>query len=248
MAEADIKITWMHNRTSLLRLIRRREFLAFAQRRPFIVALSQHHKRQIPVLLPRAALDVLPHGLGESFRAITQAVTPPSPRVIFLSQPYRGLSFLLKMWPDVKASVPSAELHIFAPKAEQLSQLAGRKIPGVFVRGAVAQPALAAELRQARLVAIPGHADETFCLAAVEATACGVPVVTFGTGALAERVRHGATGFIVKTERDYYEHTRRLLTDDALWSAMHALCLSDMSAQPWSHRAAEWEARFFPGD
>ena len=34
-------------------------------------------------------------------------------RVIYTSSYDRGLEHLLKMWPDVKKSVPDAELHIF---------------------------------------------------------------------------------------------------------------------------------------
>ena len=39
--------------------------------------------------------------------------------------------------------------------------------------------------------------DETFCLNAIEANSCGLPVLTFGKTALNEIVRHNHNGFVV---------------------------------------------------
>jgi glycosyltransferase involved in cell wall biosynthesis len=52
----------------------------------------------------------------------------------------------------------------------------------------------------ARAVLVPSSVAETSSLVAMEALACGTPVITFGAGALAEIVEHGCTGFIVADE------------------------------------------------
>ncbi len=52
-------------------------------------------------------------------------------------------------------------------------------------------------LAAARCVLIPSLAPETSSLVAMEAIACGTPVIAFRTGALPEIVSHGETGFIV---------------------------------------------------
>lgn len=49
----------------------------------------------------------------------------------------------------------------------------------------------------ARCVLIPSLAAETSSLVAMEAAACGTPVIAFRAGALRETVRDGVTGFVV---------------------------------------------------
>lgn len=64
--------------------------------------------------------------------------------------------------------------------------------------GPVAGEAKRRLLAEARCVLIPSTAPETSSLVAMEALACGTPVIAYRSGALPEVVAHGATGFIVE--------------------------------------------------
>jgi glycosyltransferase involved in cell wall biosynthesis len=63
-------------------------------------------------------------------------------------------------------------------------------------------------LSRARCLVISSGVAETSSLVAMEALACGTPVVTFGCGALPEVIEHGETGFIVDNVKEMAEAIR----------------------------------------
>jgi glycosyltransferase involved in cell wall biosynthesis len=64
-------------------------------------------------------------------------------------------------------------------------------------------------LARARCLLLPSLAPETSSLAAMEALACGTPVVAYPSGALPEIVQHGVTGFIVRTPQEMADAIQR---------------------------------------
>jgi len=63
-------------------------------------------------------------------------------------------------------------------------------------------------LNQARCLLVPSLVAETSSLVSMEALACGTPVIAFPSGALAEIVEHGRTGFLVRDEAEMAEAIR----------------------------------------
>jgi glycosyltransferase involved in cell wall biosynthesis len=235
-------IFWLHNPLRSWRQIRRGNVGPLIRTRPHFVLLGDYHNAQVPRWFPSSGRTIIHHGVHEDFFRRATAAAPPPARVLFTSQPYRGLDWVLGLWPEIKRQLPGASLDIFAPKAHQAEANAKKAaLDGVCFRESIARPDLVKELANARAQLIPGHRDETYCLAAAEATAAGVPIVTLGTGSLSERVREGKTGFIVRSSEAFVARTVSLLSDDALWSAMNRACLADASLTGWDTRAEEWE-------
>lgn len=69
-------------------------------------------------------------------------------------------------------------------------------------------------LASARCLLIPSLAPETSSLVAMEALACGTPVIAFPSGALPEIVEHGRTGFLAQDEREMAEAIASVQTID----------------------------------
>lgn len=65
-------------------------------------------------------------------------------------------------------------------------------------------------LQHAAAVLVPSLAEETSSLVAMEAAACGTPVIAFRRGALPEVVRHGVTGFVVDSVEQMARTVARL--------------------------------------
>jgi glycosyltransferase involved in cell wall biosynthesis len=76
---------------------------------------------------------------------------------------------------------------------------------GVTYLGPVGSQEKIALLRSAKCVLLPSTAPETSSLVAMEAVACGTPVIAMRTGALPEIVEHGRTGFLVNSIEEMAE-------------------------------------------
>lgn len=93
--------------------------------------------------------------------------------------------------------------------------------------------------RSADVVLVPSR-SESFGLVALEAAACGVPVVAAAVGGLRTLVDHGHTGFLVE-ERDpavFASHVGELLDEPAVAAAMGATAAVRARRYTWSTTAA----------
>lgn len=65
-------------------------------------------------------------------------------------------------------------------------------------------------LSAARCLLVPSLVQETSSLVAMESLACGTPVIAFASGALADIVEHGWTGFLVENQDEMAEAIREV--------------------------------------
>jgi D-inositol-3-phosphate glycosyltransferase len=103
----------------------------------------------------------------------------------------------------------------------------------------VGQAELADWYRAATALVMPSH-SESFGLVALEAQACGTPVVAAAVGGLPVAVRHGETGFLVDGHdpRDWARTLRRFVDDPALAPRMGAAAACHAACFGWTTAAA----------
>ncbi len=243
--DASNPAVWFHNEVELGKELRRFRLSALIRHRPVAVFIGKEQARAASRLLPFRRRVVISYGLSDRVLSAAWANTPPLPTAMFTSQAYRGLKEVLAIWQgQVAAAVPNAELHAFIAEADVAAYRALVTRSGIRIAPRIGNDAVLERLRQTRMLLAPGHVSETFCLAAAEAVAVGVPVVTLGTGSLKERVRHGVDGFICSSYKEMAERTRTLLTDDAMWRRMQAAALSTRTGRDWKTVARQWQDLF----
>ena len=92
--------------------------------------------------------------------------------------------------------------------------------------------------RAADVVVVPSH-NESFGLVAVEAQACGTPVVAAAVGGLVTAVAHDASGLLVAGHEpaDYASALRRLIRDPGLRDRLSAGAVRHAAAFSWDRTA-----------
>ena len=245
---------WVHNPASYL--LKARYLLRLLRRRPIMVFLGPAHAATYPAWGPGRRM-VIPYGISEDFRKVAERA-PAGPRAVFTSNPLRRLDWVLDRWAmAIQPRVPGAELRIFSSfttygggslekraQAEPILQRArALAAAGVILCPPLAKPALAQELAAARVFLYGGDPGETFCLAAAESQAAGVPGVVCRSTCLDERIASGETGFVVGDDDvdGFAARAVELLSDDALWLRQHRACLRRQRGLCWTDVAGIWE-------
>lgn len=188
---------------SVLRLAWSLGYRLFGRHVPFIVTVSEW--------LRRCFVDFAGWP-AESVWAVSNAINPElfvasarhngrrNARVVYTSAPERGLALLVeRVMPAVWQEMPDVELHVFSYRPlDRYAGLASANRGRIRFRGGLRHAELAQELASFDLWLYPTDFPETSCIAAMEAQAAGLPVVTSRRYALQETVLHGETGALVE--------------------------------------------------
>lgn len=194
-----------------------------------IIAMTTENRRELVGLgAPADRIDVIPRGVDlATFNLDAIGEIATRPRIVSLSRlvERRGLDVIVRaltVLGDVEfvvAGGPERSRLDLDPEARRLQQLADDLgVADRFsLRGGVNPPGAAALLSSATIVACtPWY--EPFGSTALEAMACGRPVVASAVGGLLDTVQHGVTGFHVppRSPAAAALAIRRILADSRL--------------------------------
>lgn len=205
----------------------------------------------------RSRIEIVPPGVEHAFfspgdrggarRAL--GLDPHAPLLLFAGriQPLKGLDVAVGAL--AASHHPDAQLLVVGgpsgPEGDaeyrRVLDLAGSL--GVLDRLHVVEPQphhlLSCWYRAADLVVVPSR-SESFGLVALEAAACGVPVVAAAVGGLRTLVEHGQTGLLVERREPaaFAEAIDRLLDDPRLAAGMGRTAADRSLGYRWSTAAA----------
>jgi glycosyltransferase involved in cell wall biosynthesis len=236
------KVLWLHNPLQIEKAVRRSQIGPFWRHRPDAVFVGTVAESEASRLYPFRSRTVIPHGVTKLFRQAPLG-NKRGNHFVWASQKQRGLARTIACW--TKHVAPSAmepTLHVFGTRADEMDLSAEQAIRARIVfHGSTSKGELASFYASAKAMIYPGAADETFCMAAAEAQAAGLPVVTLGIGSLAERVQHGVNGLIGASYDEMGLQARRVLEDMELWTLLHQGALRDRDLLTWERSAKLWE-------
>lgn len=234
-----------------------------------VVCSSQWHRDYIAERLGEQVgaekIEIIPLGIRwEMFQELPAKVPG---RVVYSSNPDRGLRHLAEMWPSLCAARPDLTLHITygweglrtwgdGPEWVAHCERTEAEIRGLFAgwqnvtfTGRLRKADLYRELAEAELCLYPNNFQETFCLTALECQAAGTPMITTAWGALTTTLSHDCNILIAGHpasegyQTAFVSEALALLADGERLADYSADCLHHVgrSLSDWSDMAEIWE-------
>ena len=173
---------------------------------------------------------------------------PDAPTVLYVGRldPFKGIDLMVEAFAEIRAVLPPARLVVAGDgdscQREHFESLISRFGVGDSIDwlGLVEHSAMPRLYSAADVMVVPSF-HETFGLAALEAAACGLPVVAAAVDGLRAIVRNSETGYLVSNRcaSDYASAVLTILRDEALRSRMSARSRGRALERSWGTVARE---------
>ena len=96
------------------------------------------------------------------------------------------------------------------------------------------------ELIDTSVLTYIGHISDIWTLAVEEARQLCVPVVTYGIGSISDRVDHGNSGYVVKSDEEFANTVISLMNDKDLYLKLKRKMFQNRGKLNWTSIAEEW--------
>jgi hypothetical protein len=196
------KILWLHNKLQIEKSIRKKNFFSINYHRPYVVFVSNYLHNFTSNFLLFKKRFVISNFLSNSF--IIKKMNFNRKKIFVWSvQRDRGLSELIEIWINkIYQKDKSVKLYIFGVNNKiSKSKLAFLKSNNIFFYGRVSKLKLKKTYLNSLAMICLGY-DETFCLNALEANSCGLPIITLGKTALKDYSISNYNSIIAKNFND----------------------------------------------
>ena len=196
------KILWLHNKLQIEKAIRKKNFFPINYHRPHVVFVSNYLSNFTSSIFLFKKRFVISNFLSNFF--IVKKMNFDRKKIFVWSvQRDRGLSELIEIWINkIYQRDKSVKLYIFGVNNKiSKSKNTFLKSKNIFFFGRVSKSKLKSTYLNSLAMICLGY-DETFCINALEANSCGLPIITFGKTALKDYSISNYNSIIAKNFTD----------------------------------------------
>ncbi len=228
------KFLWSHSVQNFEKFIRKKQLFSYLKHKPIIILEGEYHFNKRSAITSFFGKKILK--LAPDYEFINEKIDYnfiPAKNCIFTTKSDRNLNILLKAWHNIFLLNKDANLLI-NPPYNLTNDLLDKNVK-LRIKGN--KQDLIKDLKSSRIMLVPGHKGEVFCLAAEEARELCIPIVTLGYGSLYERVEHNVTGFVAENLKEFTYYAHKLLNDDDLYLKFRENLFKLRNTRNFSHVA-----------
>jgi len=218
-----------------------------------VFTVSEFHKQQISAVygIPENFITATKNGIAyEEYEGLEQFEREPN-SLIYASRPERGLDNLVGK-DGIMDMLPNCHLYVCGydntvPQMRQYYEYLWQccdKRKNVSNVGALGKRQLAELMSRCMLYVYPTTFEDTSCMVALEANACGTPFIAFKTAALPETMKNAGA---ILLDLDNGQVNKKLFAKTVRtalhkWHGLHKKAKA--KRQAWPDIAEQWETTF----
>ena len=222
-------IVFSYSLQSIEKFLRKGQLYSYLKYRPTYFLIGDYHKKNRSKLISLFGVQILKLGIDDKFLNANIPSDIKENNAIFTSRGDRNLDLLIDIW-DNQIFPEYNKGKLFVTPYKNINEH-----NNIFIRNMGTRDALIKDLLKSKILLIPGHKAELFCLAAAEAQELCIPIVTLGIGSLSERVEHNINGFIAKNKKQFADYTIELFKNDSLWLKLHSNMILQRGKLNWAN-------------
>ncbi len=225
-------IAFSHSIQSIEKFIRKGQLLSFLKYKPKIIILGKYHNDNRNFLLKIFGKINLQWAVDPLFLETEIDNSNVENRAIFTSRRDRNLDVLIDIWKK-KIFPKNKSIKLFATPSDLIDNNFN-----IYSRNFDNKISMVQDMLKSKVLLLPGHKGELFCIAAEEARELCIPIITLGIGSLSERVEHGITGFIAKNSDEFADFTLNIFNNYNLWKEIRNNLLKLRGSKKWQNVAS----------
>ena len=220
-------IAFSHSIQSIEKFIRKGQLLSFLKYKPKVIILGKYHDDNRNFLLKLFGKINLQWAVDPLFLEAEIDDSNVENRAIFTSRRDRNLDILIDIWKK-KIFPKNKSIKLFVTPSDLIENNFN-----IYSRNFDNKISLLKDMLKSKVLLVPGHKGELFCIAAEEARELCIPIITLGIGSLSERVEHGITGFIAKNNDEFADFTLNIFNNYNLWKELRNNLLKLRGSKKW---------------